>query len=264
MITPLTTLVYERAVELQGNVEQAQADVADLLDVNISDLQANMMQLAESGQAEALQSALAMQQAAELAAGDTNNTRAFYQAMAASMVAQGQGADMAASEEAQTFAEFIVAVADSNLSGAEELRVKYFAQAMDEMGAVADPELYAMAVEKMQEIILRMDSMDIIIGEVSSFVTGIMDSLDNVEAFVTTYLLERAGVAQDVIDQVVPVIIEHAEITVDTGFTEMILIMERYEVDIVTALGENGQVEYDTMIIKMNEMKNAFEGASQE
>jgi len=264
MITPLTTLVYERAVELQGDVEQAERDVAALLGLGVDELRANMMQLAEDGEAEALQAALAMQQAAELAA-DTNDTRAFYRAMATGMMPQeGQSADFVDQGEAQSdLAALMTAVADSNLSGAEQLRVKYFAQAMDEMGAVSDPELYAMGVEKMQETVSDMNisrftgELDTGFTLVSDFVASMtVTTPDDVEMYVTEHLLQAAGIAQPVIDQVIQTIVDNAVITVDTSFEMMITVIGQLKDD-----GDITQDQYDAMIVKLEAMHTEFEAA---
>jgi len=272
MITPLTTLVYERAMAVPETMEEAQQEVADLLGLTYDEVQANMLELTNNA---ALKAAMAMQQAAELAA-EGNDTRAFYRAMATGMMPQGQSADFLDEGEAQSdLAVLMAAIADSNLSGAEELRVKYFVQAMDAMNTVVDSELYAMGVEKMQEMISAMDYDEIqtklnnILSNISGFVdTMMVTSPEQVEVFVTEHLLAAAGVSQDIIDQVAPIIIANAEITVDTSFDMMITIIENNEtvikiqLEAVPMSSTDAQAQYDAMIAQLQAMKAEFEPAS--
>ena len=276
MITPLTTLVYERAMAVPETMEEAQQEVADLLGLTYDEVQANMLELTNNA---ALKAAMAMQQAAELAA-EANDTRAFYRAMATGMMPQGQSADFLDEGEAQSdLAALMAAVADSNLSGAEQLRVKYFAQAMDVMNTVSNSELYAMGVEKMQEMIADMNTtgsglleqLDTGFNSVSNFVGTIMvTSPDEVEMYVTEHLLQAAGVAQPIIDEVAPVIVDNvtAMIDVETSFNTMLTMMTSYESEIKTALGnvvpniDDVDAKYAEMIAQVTAMRDAFEPAS--
>ncbi|RRS30797.1 MAG: hypothetical protein P794_05275 [Epsilonproteobacteria bacterium (ex Lamellibrachia satsuma)] len=261
MITPLTTLVHERAEAAQEDMQTAQEDVAALLGLTVDELQANMLELQDQG---ALQAAMAMQQAAELAS-DANDTRGFYRAMAENMSAQYN----------DNLDGLMQAVADQNPSEVEQLRVKYFAEAMDAMGTVADPELYAMSVERMQEMIADMNISSSMTGQldtgfalVSNFVNSMMvTSPDDVEVYVTEHLLEAAGIAQPIIDQVAQTIVNNAEITVDTEFGMMEAIIVENEDLIKTQLEaaplsmnpDQAQAEYDAMIAQLETMKAAFE-----
>ena len=276
MITPLTTLVYERAMAVPETMEEAQQEVADLLGLTYDEVQANMLELTNNA---ALKAAMAMQQAAELAA-EGNDTRAFYRAMATGMMPQGQSADFLDEGEAQSdLAALMAAVADSNLSGAEQLRVKYFAQAMDVMNTVSNSELYAMGVEKMQEMIADMNTtgsglleqLDTGFNSVSNFVDTIMvTSPDEVEMYVTEHLLQAAGVAQPIIDEVAPVIVDNvtAMIDVETNFNTLLIMMTSYESEIKTALDkvvpniDDVDAKYAEMIAQVTAMRDAFEPAS--
>lgn len=269
MITPLTTLVYETAMAADMNMTAAQERVASVLGLTVEELQANMLELEDQG---ALQAAMALQQAAELAT-DTNDTRAFYRAIAEEMsVPEIDLLEVGGS----TLGTLIATIADQNLSGVEQLRVQYFAEAMDVMNVISDSELYAMSVERMQEMIADMNISGIT-GEletdyelVSNFVDAIMVlSPDDVEVYVTEHLLEAAGVAQELIDPVTEVIIANAEITVDTAFGMMSEIMVQNETEIKTKLVDTldyseaeAQTKYDEMVLKLETMEAAFAPAS--
>lgn len=262
MITPLTTLVYETAMAADMNMTAAQEKVASTLGLTAEEVQANMLELADQ---RALQAAMVLQQAAELAT-DANNTRVFYRAMAEEMAGSSYG----------NLTDLMTAVADQNLSGVEKLRVQYFSEAMNAMSAVADSDLYAMSVERMQEMIAAMN-VNTVTGEletgftlVSDFVTTAMVlSPADVEVYVASHLLKAAGVAQELIDPVTEVIIANAEVTVETGFGSMKEIMVQYEAEIkvklVDTLGyteAEAQTKYDEIVVKLEAMEAAFMPAS--
>jgi len=245
MITPLTTLVYERAIAVPETMAQAQQEVADLLGMEFEDVQKNMLTVSNEV---ALQSALAIQQAAELAA-EANNTRAFYKAMATNMAAYSND-----------FNGLIKHVAGLNPSDMKKNQVIYFNQAMNAMNAIFtdSAELYAMSTEKMQEMIEVMSSSDLnnftnISGKLQEFII----STTEMESFITEHMLIAAGVSQGIIDQVLQAIVNNADITVDTSFEMMITVIDQLKAD-----GDISQVQYDAMVTQLQAMKAEFEPAS--
>jgi hypothetical protein len=248
MITPLTTLVYERAMAVPESMEEAQAEVANLLALTYDEVQANMLTLTNKA---ALQAALAMQQAAELAA-EANDTRAFYRAMAEESWTQGN----------DNLTDLMIYVADNKpgLDDAKKLQVEYFSKAMDSMNAFwagISTEFNVMSVEKMQEQIINGKTN---IQIMLTMAQDMISTPEEMESFVTEHLLKAAGIAQPIINQVKQTIVDNVEITVDTGFGMMVDIMENAETkaDLIAILGE---AQYNEMITKLEEMQAAFEPA---
>ena len=253
MITPLTTLVYERAMAVPETMEEAQQEVADLLGLTYDEVQANMLKLTNNA---ALKAAMAMQQAAELAA-EANDTRAFYQAMA--------------DRKWDTYNDNLsglMTYAAGDLDNAKKLKVQYFTQAMDMMNGYwiqFNTEYNVMSVEQIQEMIAEGKTYSQI---ASTMLTDMISGEDEMEAFVTEHLLLAAGVSQDIIDQVMnTTIVDDARIAIDTSFTVMITIMGDYEDEIKAQLDSNAseaQTKYDAIIDQLKAMKSEFEPASQE
>lgn len=253
MITPLTTLVYERAMAVPETMEEAQQEVADLLGLTYDEVQANMLKLTNNA---ALKAAMAMQQAAELAA-EANDTRAFYQAMA--------------DRKWDTYNDNLsglMTYAAGDLDNAKKLKVQYFTQAMDMMNGYwiqFNTEYNVMSVEQIQEMIAEGKTYSQI---ASTMLTDMISGEDEMEAFVTEHLLLAAGVSQDIIDQVMnTTIVDDARIAIDTSFTVMITIMGDYEDEIKAQLDSNAseaQTKYDAIMDQLEAKKSEFESASQE
>jgi len=253
MITPLTTLVYERAMAVPETMEEAQQEVADLLGLTYDEVQANMLKLTNNA---ALKAAMAMQQAAELAA-EANDTRAFYQAMA--------------DRKWDTYNDNLsglMTYAAGDLDNAKKLKVQYFTQAMDMMNGYwiqFNTEYNVMSVEQIQEMIAEGKTYSQI---ASTMLTDMISGEDEMAAFVTEHLLLAAGVSQDIIDQVMnTTIVDDARIAIDTSFTVMITIMGDYEDEIKAQLDSNAseaQTKYDAIMDQLEAKKSEFESASQE
>ena len=253
MITPLTTLVYERAMAVPETMEEAQQEVADLLGLTYDEVQANMLKLTNNA---ALKAAMAMQQAAELAA-EANDTRAFYQAMA--------------DRKWDTYNDNLsglMTYAAGDLDNAKKLKVQYFTQAMDMMNGYwiqSNTEYNVMSVEQIQEMIAEGKTYSQI---ASTMLTDMISGEDEMEAFVTEHLFLAAGVSQDIIDQVMnTTIVDDARIAIDTSFTVMITIMGDYEDEIKTQLDSDtseAQTKYDAIMDQLEAKKSEFESASQE
>jgi hypothetical protein len=261
MITPLTTLVYERAMAAKLSMEEAQAEVAALLGLTSAELQENMVTLANGGEEKALQVALTLQKSAEFAAVEGKESREFYKDMAQEMGSENASRMENVIEDSKSeLTTLITASAEKNLSGMEALRVQSLAEAMEEFDTFVNVESYTMGVAKMQEKIADMTETQLAgyLTDITALIDEIEVSVNEVNLLAAEQMLRSSDISEDLISEVAPILAAMDGFDINTGFGMAVDMMEEVEVK-VELLNSITEAQYNEMIVKLKAMETTFE-----